>query len=275
MGAPESARPRALVIDMYGEYLRHLGPDVRQVLVTRLLADFGVSAATVRVTMSRLRQDGWFTSRKEGRETVYTLTSAFEDLLDEGRDRIFADPSQPWSGEWTMLIHRSADVDRAERSQLRRDLAWHGFGAFRPATWLAPGDRRHEARAVLDEASGDDADLLLCRSEGAGHDRDLARRCWDLDSLADDYRAFLDGHRALFADASGLRGREALRARTELVGTFRHFPFRDPRLPAELRPAGWPGDEAHTAFRAAYDTLGPAAREHVSLLLGEPVPAPS
>lgn len=270
----EPTRPRSLVIDMCGEYLRYVGPDVRQVQVTRLLGDFGVSAATVRVTMARLRADGWFTARKEGRETIHTITPALVDLLDEGRQRIFAAPAQPWSGAWTMAVHRLSDTDRVERARLRRTLAWHGFGALDTSTWLAPGDRRAELRSGLDGDVSESLDLLLCESEGPEHDRDLARRCWDLEALAADYRAFLDEHRELAATASRLRGSDALLARTELVGTFRHFPFRDPRLPAELRPDAWPGDDAHAAFRTAYDALGPAARTHVEELVGVPVPAP-
>jgi phenylacetic acid degradation operon negative regulatory protein len=270
----EPARPRSLVIDMCGEYLRYLGPDVRQVQVTRLLGAFGVSAATVRVTMARLRADGWFTARKEGRETVHTITPALVAVLDEGRERIFAPPAQSWSGAWTMAVHRLSETDRSERAQLRRSLAWHGFGPLDTSTWLAPGDRRAELRGALDDDVSKALDLLLCESEGPEHDRDLARRCWDLDALAFDYRAFLDDHRDLAAQAPRLSGAAALRARTDLVGTFRHFPFRDPRLPVELRPAAWPGDDAHALFHTAYDALGPAARVHVEGLVGVPVPAP-
>jgi phenylacetic acid degradation operon negative regulatory protein len=266
-------KPRSLVLDMFGEYLRYLGPDVRLTQVTNLLSEFEVTPATVRVTMSRLKKEGWFTSRREGRETVYTLTQSMLDLLDEGRQRIFAPPARPWSGAWTMVIYQMSEAERIERNQLRKTLAWHGFGPLTTSTWLAPGDRVAEVRAFVDDALHEQVDVLRCTSEGLAQDRDMAMRCWDLDALAADYTAFVTAHQSLAARAPGLSGADALIARTELISTFRHFPFRDPRLPLDIRPAPWPGDEAHTSFRRTYGELGPAARAHVSDLVGQPVPA--
>jgi phenylacetic acid degradation operon negative regulatory protein len=266
-------KPRSLVLDMFGEYLRYLGPDIRLTQVTNLLSEFDVTPATVRVTMSRLKNEGWFTSRREGRETVYTLTQTMVDVLDEGRARIFAPPARPWSGEWTMVIYQMSEAERVERNQLRKTLAWHGFGPLTTSTWLAPGDRGAEAHSFVDDAVSEQVDILTCTSQGAEHDRDLARRCWDLDTLAADYREFVLAHKPLARKASRLSGTGALVARTELISTFRHFPFRDPRLPLEIRPTPWPGDEAHASFRRTYDELGPAARAHVSELVGQDVPA--
>ena len=65
-------KPRSLVLDMFGEYLRYLGPEVRLTQVTNLLSEFDVTPATVRVTMSRLKNEEWFTARREGRELTET-----------------------------------------------------------------------------------------------------------------------------------------------------------------------------------------------------------
>jgi phenylacetic acid degradation operon negative regulatory protein len=268
-----SVKPRSLVLDMFGEYLRYLGTEVRLTQVTNLLSEFDVTPATVRVTMSRLKNEGWFTSRREGRETVYTLTDTMLDVLDEGRARIFAPPARPWTGEWTMIIYQMSEAERVERNQLRKTLVWHGFGPLTTSTWLAPGDRAAEVRTFIDERVLNQVDILRCVSEDARHDRDLAARCWDLDTLAADYRSFVSSNKPLAKAASQLSGRAALVARTDLISTFRHFPFKDPRLPLEIRPSPWPGDEAHGCFRQAYDELGPATRSHVSQLVDQDVPA--
>ena len=267
-------KPRSLVLDMFGEYLRYLGDEVRLAQVTALLGELGVAPATVRVTMSRLKNEAWFTSRREGRETIYSLSAAMREVLDEGRGRIFAPPAREWAGSWTMVIYQISEPDRLERNQLRKTLAWHGFGPLTTSTWLAPGDRRAKTRAVVDDAVSQQVDILRCDSEGLAHDRDLARRCWDLERLADDYRRFTASHASVSRAASSLTGVDALVTRTELISTFRHFPFRDPRLPAELRPSPWPGEEAHALFRDAYQALGPAARAHVGEIVGNRVPSP-
>jgi len=269
-----SSKPRSLLLDMFGEYLRYLGGEVRQTQVTSLPGEFGVAPATIRVTMSRLRNEEWFTSRRDGRETIYALTDHMRHVLDEGRERIFAPAAREWSGSWTMVIYQMSESDRLERNQLRKTLAWHGFGPLTTSTWLAPGDRRSEARQLVQGRAGEQVDILSCHSDGLDHDRNIAARCWDLESLASDYSAFNTAHARLVSQAAELVGADALLARTELISTFRHFPFRDPRLPAELRPSPWPGDEAHALFRKTYDVLGPAARAHVASVAAAAVPPP-
>ncbi len=269
---PVTMKPRSLVLDLFGSYLRYAGAEVRLAHLTELLGHFDVAPATVRVTMSRLRREGWFSTRRDGRETIYTLTPGMLAILEEGREAIFAPSARDWTGEWTMVLYQMSESERLERTQLRKTLAWHGFGPLTTSTWMAPGDRRAEVVSFMDSDREEQVDILTCSSGGLAHDRDLARRCWDLDTLAEDYRGFVEGHRHLLRGAESFAPSEALVARTELISTFRHFPFRDPRLPVELRPAEWPGAEAHTLFADAYAALGPGARACVSTIVGEPVP---
>jgi phenylacetic acid degradation operon negative regulatory protein len=264
-------KPRSLVLDLFGGYLRYVDAEARLSQLTTLLGAFDVEPATVRVTLSRLRREGWFTTRKVGRETVYRLTPDMLHMLEEGRERIFAAPSRVWTGSWTMVIYQMTENDRQERNQLRKTLAWHGFGPLTTSTWLAPGDRRAEARAIVKEQTEEQVDILCCTSEGIEHDLHLADRCWDLVGLAAEYEAFNTQHRPLLRRAKRLRGAEALVTRTELITTFRHFPFRDPQLPPELRPQAWPGVEAYEVFRTIHRDLGPAARAHVCAVVGREI----
>ncbi|WP_299056248.1 PaaX family transcriptional regulator C-terminal domain-containing protein [uncultured Nocardioides sp.] len=268
------ATPRSLILDLFGDYLRYTDAEVRLGHLTSLLGDFGVAPATVRVTLSRLRREGWFTSRREGRETVYTLSDEMLGVLDEGRRRIFAPPAVAWDGGWTMVIYQLSEAERAERDELRKRLAWLGFGSLSTSTWLAPGERTAEVDALDAVRRTDRVDVLRCRSRGLEHDRDLARRCWDLDDLATQYDAFVAQHRDLEGRAGDLTGADALVARTDLIATFRHFPFLDPRLPEQVRPDGWPGEEAHRLFADVHRRLGPPAREHVAAVVGRSIESP-
>jgi phenylacetic acid degradation operon negative regulatory protein len=269
-----TAKPRSVILDLFGDYLRYVDAEVRLSHLTELLGAFDVAPPTVRVTLSRLRREGWFETRREGRETVYTLTPQLLEVLDEGRARIFAPPADSWVGAWTMVIYQMTESERQERNQLRKALAWHGFGPLTTSTWLAPGDRRKEMRSVIDGLTDEQVDVLACMSEGSDHDRALARRCWDLGTLAREYAAFNAAHRPLRRQSARVSGAAALVVRTELISTYRHFPFRDPRLPPELRPEPWPGLEAYAIFRAAHARLGPAARAYVGSVLGRVVPEP-
>jgi phenylacetic acid degradation operon negative regulatory protein len=268
-------KARGLILDLFGDYLRYVDAEVRLSHLTELLGAFDVAPATVRVTLSRLRKEGWFTTRRDGRETVYALTPEILGVLDEGRDRIFAPPADRWVGVWTVVIYQMTESERQERIQLRKSLAWHGFGPLTTSTWLAPGDRRKEARELVDQFTEEQVDVLSCMSEGPEHDRALARRCWDLETLARQYAEFNDGFRHLIREAPALAGADALVARTELISTYRHFPFRDPRLPPELRPEPWPGGEAYEILRDAHTRLGDAARAYVGDVIGRTLSEPA
>lgn len=267
-------KPRSLILDLFGEYLRFDDASVRLAHLTALLGDFDVSPATVRVTMSRLRREGWFTTERDSRETIYRLSDEMVGVLREGRARIFSPPPAAWDGAWTMVIYQLSEDERQEREQLRKQLSWHGFGPLTTSTWLAAGDRREVASTLVADLPSHTADVLLCQSNGVEHDRDLTSRCWDLDGLAREYTAFVKEHRSLTRRAGSLTGPKALVARTLLISRYRHFPFRDPMLPEALQPHPWPGNEAHELFRRLHAQLGEAARAYVGSVVGRPVDDP-
>ncbi|MFE4837483.1 PaaX family transcriptional regulator C-terminal domain-containing protein [Arthrobacter sp. NPDC056691] len=266
-------KPRALILDLFGDYLRYAGSEVKLGDITALLAVFDVEPATVRVNLSRLRKEGWFTTRRIGRETVYSLTPYMLEILDDGRERIFSRRDEVWGGRWTMAIYQVPESERAVREKLRKQLSWHGFGQLSPSTWLSPHDLMAEVRQIADENPLAKVDALWCGTGDAREDRDLAARCWDLDQLGKDYEQFLQTYAPLNERGPNADngGRTALIERMHLIGDYRRFLFRDPYLPRELEPQDWPSREAYGLFGAVHRQLGPAATDYVSSILGEPL----
>lgn len=262
-------RARPLVFDLFGDYLRHRGGQVRLRALVALAACFDVPETTVRVVVTRLRREGWLTSRKDGRETVYALTPAAWQLLDEGRVRIFERVRGPWDGHWHMAIYSVPETDRALRQQLRSRLAWLGYGPLAPSVYVSPHDRSGPLTSAFASLDVGRLDLFRSRSTGADADRDIAARAWDLTGLATDYTALLDGHRPRLAHyrSGAVTGADALRERTGLVNDYRRFPFRDPDLPAELLPPDWPGRRAHELVLEAHGLLRRPAEEFVDGIL--------
>ena len=256
-------KPRSIVFDLFGDHLRYLGGQARMQALTDLLGTFDVPETTARVVLSRMRKEGWFTTNREGRATVYSLTNKSWRLLDEGKGRIFDRVERPWDSQWRMAIYAVAESDRSERERLRRALTWLGFGPLAASTWVSPHDRLDEVEQSLGVTSAR-LDLFTCRSRGPEADRDMARRCWDLDGLAADYAALVARLEASGGDRiRALEGPQALRRRIELIASYRTYPFRDPNLPAALLPAEWPGRRAHELFLAVHDALQPAADAYV------------
>jgi phenylacetic acid degradation operon negative regulatory protein len=263
-------KARSLVFDLFGDYLRYRGGEVRLRHLVTLMGCFDVPEATVRVIATRLRKEGWLSSRREGRETVYALTESSWKLLDEGRDRIFNRLRGPWDGQWHMIIYSVPESERAAREQLRKKLAWFGFGPLSASVWLSPHNRVDEVKQAFADEPAVRLDTFRSRSGGVDADRDIASRAWELAELDRDYVELLrDLRPRLTRYRSGtLHGAHALAERMRLVYEYRHFPFRDPDLPPELLPEGWQGRRAHDTFLEAHGLLRGAAEEYVDEVLG-------
>ena len=256
-------KPRAIVFDLFGDYVRYEGAEIRLRALTALLDCFDVGESTVRVVMARLRKEGWFDSRREGRETLYALNDRSWRLLDEGRSRIFERSPGPWDRQWSMAIYSVPETDRALREELRKELTWLGFGPLAASTWICPRDRLTDVREHFADQTSIRLDLLQCQSSGLAQDREMAARCWDLDSLNADYQELLRRYRPRMSEYrhGRLSPRRALVERMQLMQDYRMFPFRDPDLPEEVVPAGWKGAEAHELFLEAHELLGEPALE--------------
>lgn len=266
-------KPRSIILDLFGDYLRYAGAEIKLGDMTRLLAVFGVEPATVRVSMSRLKKEGWFTTRRQQRETVYELTEKMLHVLNEGRVRIFDRQQEPWQGRWTMVIYQVPETDRSLREQLRKDLSWHGFGQLSTSTWVAPHDLLDTAHQLAADYPSATIDVLWCGTGDPLADRNLAARCWDLSQLAADYERFITRYAPFNDPAANAAkpGRQALAERIQLISDFRRFPFRDPFLPAELQPEAWPGDAAFTLFKEIHRQLAGPSNAFVSELIGREI----
>jgi phenylacetic acid degradation operon negative regulatory protein len=263
-------KPRSLVFDLFGDYLRYRGGEVRLRGLVALLACFDIPEPTVRVVVGRLRRDGWLTSRRDGRETLYALTERSWALLDEGRERIFRRESESWSGDWHMVIYSVPEPERAVRDQLRKKLAWLGFGPLSSSVWVSPHDRTEILRQSFLSEPSVQLDIFRSRTGGLAADCDLACRAWDLDSLNRDYGRWLGDWVPRLSNyrAGAVRGSIALADRMTLISDYRHFPFRDPDLPPELLPRDWSGKRAHEVFIEAHDLLEKPAEKAVDEILG-------
>lgn len=263
-------KPRSIVFDLFGDYIRYRGGSVRLRELVELMACFDVGESTVRVVIARLRKEGWFDSERDGRQTLYKLNPKSQRLLDEGRDRIFNRIRAEWDRRWYMVIYSVPEIDRGVRDRVRKELAWLGFGPLAPSTYVSPHDRLQQVRETFADLPTVRLDTLTCESSGLAVDREMAGRCWDLTTLDADYRELLRVYRTRLPAyrAGDLSPREALVERMRLTYDYRKFPFRDPDLPVELLPADWPGHEAHEMFIEAHDLLRTPAEAYTDGVMG-------
>ncbi|MGP6173920.1 PaaX family transcriptional regulator [Corynebacterium sp. A21] len=258
------AKPKELVMDLFGDYVRYMGGSIRLGQLTQLLEIFGVEPATARVTLSRMKKEGWFLTERHGREIEYCATEKFMSVLDEGRERIFARSQPVWIGRWTLVIFGAGGVSRSEVRKITTRLEWQGFSQLNSSSWICPRDLRESIRGKY---GTDDGAVMVSNmwTGSLGEDRRLAGECWDLAGIAVEYREFMRRWREeLGKGVAELTPREALIARVQMVNEYRNFIYRDPLMPRALLPAGWPGEEVFSFLTDMHRDLGPQAMEQVA-----------
>lgn len=261
-------KARELVFDLYGDYVRYLGGVIRLGELTEILEGFDVGAPTVRVTMSRMRKEGWFETERQGRETSYRMTDKLIRYLDAGHERIFQPPIRAWVGRWTVVMLQIPERERTRRDRMKRVLSWEGFGQLNSSSWISPRQNRDDVEVLLDAENDEQIDVFVLESGSLAKDRILAARCWDLSELNGWYEGFLarwEGYRDV--DLSGLEPCDALKLRVELIATYRQVLFLDPFLPRILQPEGWLGGRAYQTFLSIHDRLAPLSMAYAAGLI--------
>jgi phenylacetic acid degradation operon negative regulatory protein len=238
----ESAR--SLLFTVLGELVLPTGGEAWTSAFIDVLGRLGVEEKAARQALMRTAADSWLSSERVGRRTVWRLTPAAERLLRDGTARIFGFTAvaENWDGQWTIVIARTPETERATRHVIRKRLRWAGFGNIMPGVWLSPrSDRGAEVREILAAARLPDGYLFAAEYQGGGPATAMVRHAWDLDELARAYDDFI-------AAFSGPAGSDPLERVIDLVHAWRRFPWIDPGLPAQFLPVPWSGTAAAKLF---------------------------
>jgi phenylacetic acid degradation operon negative regulatory protein len=253
--------PQDLVLTLLGAYVN---PRRRRRVwsggLVRLLEEFGFSPGAARVALNRLAARDLLEPTRKGRLVHYTLTPRAISVLGEGDQRIFTLGRSPRRrAKWTVLWHAIPEDRRDARARLVRRLRFLGFGSMQDGTWLAAHDREREVAELVKELGvAEHVGVILGRPSTEVDFAAWAMRVWDLDELAERYKAFVIQFRGQVVHDD----RQALLLRSRLVHTFREFPFLDPELPEDLVPAPHYRADAVWLFHDLYPALAPAAQRY-------------
>jgi phenylacetic acid degradation operon negative regulatory protein len=240
----ESAR--GLLFTVLGEFVLPSGGSTWTSTIIDVLGRLGVEEKASRQALMRTAADGWLTTQRLGRRTLWRLTPNGERLFAEGAERIygFRGAQQEWDGRWLLVMARVPESDRPARHHLRTRLRWAGFGSPAPGLWISTHpDRTGEVERVLEEVGVlDGGQIFLAEHRGGGNLSTMVRQAWNLDLIEESYEEFL----ARFARQTS---RDPLVRILQLVHAWRRFPQIDPALPTTLLPARWSGARAAELFR--------------------------
>jgi phenylacetic acid degradation operon negative regulatory protein len=235
----QPSRTGSLIITLYGDAIAPRGGALWLGSLLALFRAMGVADGVVRTAVSRLAADDWLDRNRMGRNSFYRLTTRAARVTEDATPRIYGPLNRPWVGRLRLALLDPGP----ERDGLRAALTEAGYGAVLPGLMVAP-----------DSAAAPESDgvTMLLADAGGEEGRRLARRAWPLDDLAQRYVAFLDMFQPGGVPADP---EEALLARMVLIHEWRRVVLRDPRLPAALLPADWPGRAARLRAAALYEGL--------------------
>lgn len=262
---------RSMLLTVLGEYVLPMADGVWQEALISALNTLGYKTQAARQALARSVGGGWLRTERHGRRARVHLTDDTRAMLTSGAERIygFGEP-RPWDGRWLLVVVRVPEERRDVRHLIRSQLAWAGFGSLGNGLWISPHvDREAEVTRIVRDLSV--AELLSFRAEFGtiGDPAKAVADAWELDAVAARYRDFVSRFGRLRA-----RTPEAVfRAQTELVHTWRKFPFLDPDLPAETLPSRWPRTRAHQVFAERHGEWQSAAQQYFAGLESR-LPAP-
>ncbi|GHH84786.1 PaaX family transcriptional regulator [Streptomyces sulfonofaciens] len=261
--------PRSLIVTFYGAYGRGFRGPVPVAELVRLLGTAGVDAPSVRSAVSRLKRRGLLEpARTAAGAAGYALSPDARQLLDDGDRRIY--PHEPPRADegWLLAVFSVPEAERAKRHVLRSRLAGLGFGTAAPGVWIAPARLHEETRHTL-RRLGLEPYVELFRGAHLGFAptaRSVAR-WWDLPALAAQHERFLAAHEPVLAAwrrRTDTPPEDAYRDYLLALDSWRHLPYTDPGLPAELLPADWPGGDSAAVFQGLHTRLRAAGERFVT-----------
>ena len=269
-------RSKSLIVTIFGDSILPYSSGLWLSELIQLLEPFGVNAQLTRTSAFRLAEEGWLATQREGRRSRYALTSSGRERVENASQRIYVEPTKAWDGNWTIVILSKSQNTVSARLQLRRELEWEGFGLLAPGIMIHPSAAPESVSRTLAQINllqevvvlqAHDLEGLASRSVST-----LAQECWNCDLVAERYTAFIKSFGTVLPVLKANQdGALAFVVQTLLVHHFRRAVLHDPRLPAVLLPASWPGHAAFDLCRAVYRETYEQTRDYLSGQLEEPL----
>jgi phenylacetic acid degradation operon negative regulatory protein len=275
-GSNEQPTHYRYIFTLFGIYGRPAGKAIPVAAIVRLLAELDCEPSSVRSSISRLKTRGVLESKRTTTGNGYALSENLEQHMRLGDERIFSPRPMGVSDSWLLVSFSVPESERQNRHKIRVGLARMGFGIV--GAGLCIGPARLEADVVeyiREHQLWSYVEMFVCLPSGLGDLQAKVSRWWDLDSLSNEYQAFVNSYQAEtikwqnnFRHGSAT-ARDAFRLYIPLVTHWRRLPYLDPGLPLELLPANWIGIAARKVFSDLHRLLSPLATQYFAQALNE------
>jgi phenylacetic acid degradation operon negative regulatory protein len=231
--------------------------------VIEVFARIGVTEEAVRSALTRMASRGLLTRHRDGRKVYFGLSPRLAAVLEDGRRRIWETGAvnRAGDGDWTLVGFSLPDSRRGDRHDLRTRLTWEGFGPLQNGLWVAAGVR--DVTAIIEQLGlAGHVTVLTARPAKPTESAELVRKAFDTETIEVRYLDFLakwDTARSPWPDDLTRQ----LMLHTDWLQVIR----RDPHLPAEHLPGGWPAERAERLFRKLDESLREGAAKEAGEVL--------
>lgn len=243
-----SLRAGSFIVTIYGDVVEPRGGRLWMGALIETCARVGISESLVRTAVSRLVAAGQLEGERAGRRSFYGLTERARGEFLAAAQIIFQPLPRPgWSLLW-LPPELGDDAGNA--------LEKAGFARL-AARWYLGSGEAPVAGALCFSANAQSGAAL--RAMAASH--------WDLAAEGQAYHDCLNRFGSVeqkLSEGLTLSPEEALLLRLLLVHQFRQAALRDPGLPVEALPDGWPGGPARELFARLYLALSPGAEARIA-----------
>ncbi len=165
------------------------------------------------------------------------------EVTEEGQKRlknIFPEYSSPprWDGSWYLVNFDIPEKLRRKRDILRENLITLGFGKLQNSVWISPFDFLGDVEKIVKEL-GLTTYVILAISNKVGREASkiLAEKIWGVSEIQKEYQKFILEFE-----------RKENPSPMEVFFRYHSILRKDPRLPRELLPADWLGEEAYKLY---------------------------
>src|SRR5687768_17974209 len=102
---------RGMLITVLGDYVRPARRQAPTSAFIDVMSRLGIEETACRQALFRAAADGWLVTKREGRFTWWRLSSAFEQFLNQGAEKIFGFTATQldWDHRWLVVVTRAAE----------------------------------------------------------------------------------------------------------------------------------------------------------------------
>ena len=255
--------PRDRILDLFGSFVRDFGGWIAVADMLVLLESLGVGETSARSALSRMKRQGEIVQTKQGSARGYALTESSEEWFVDGTARIMAGPRGESEDRWVLAAFTVPENARNVRYRIRTRLQDLGFGQLSGGLMIAPVSISEETiRALQRSDLTEYVDLWNSRHVGFLPIEELVSSAWDLESIAEAYRAYLTLASDLEASPPPVDEEAGFVRYVAHINAWRELPFLDPGIPDQYLPKDWPAKQARATFSRIEGSLRPGAWRH-------------